>query len=134
MGLVKILIQKLQDTFIYEKHFFLVITNDFWSILGSKIAIFQFLTLFEKFTIFFTNLNLKKKKKRRTRANLRLLIFSGGDFFTKFYFGPGSPKNRFSGFFRNFYDKIGRKPGNQWRVRRPEVTDFPATLLPFRFA
>ena len=31
---------------------------------------------------------------------------------SKFYFGPGNPKNRFSGFFQNFYDKNGRKLGN----------------------
>ena len=46
---------------------------------------------------------------------------------SKFDLGPGNPKNRFSGFFRNFYDKNGLKSGNgissetTWesRVRRP---------------
>ena len=36
---------------------------------------------------------------------------------SKFYFGPGSPKNRFLRFFRNFFTKNG--PGMESRVRRP---------------
>ena len=58
--------------------------------MGSKIAIFQFLTLFEKFTKKITNFEFFSKKKRRTKANLRLLIFLGGDFY---------------GIFGNFFTK-----------------------------
>ena len=39
---------------------------------------------------------------------------------SKFYFGPGSPKNRFLRFFRNFFTKKwAGNPGIDPRVKRP---------------
>ena len=38
---------------------------------------------------------------------------------SKFYFGPGSPKNRFSGFFRIFPDVFTKK------IRKSKIAIFP---------
>ena len=58
-----------------------MIFGRFW---GQKIAIFQFLTLFQKITDFFENFEFffqKKKKNVAQERTLRILIFSGGYFY-----------------------------------------------------
>ena len=42
---------------------------------------------------------------------------------SKFYFGPGTPKNRFLRFFRKFFaKKWAGNPGMESRVKRPGIS------------
>ena len=69
-----------------------MIFGRFW---GQKIAIFQFLTLFQKITDFFENFDFFFKKEKKTSHNLNFKDshFFRGVFFTEFP-GNWNPGNR----------------------------------------
>ena len=60
------------------------------------------------------------------RVYIKITGHIKNDKISKFYFGPGSPKNRFLRFFRNYFTKkwagnLGISSETTWesRVRRP---------------
>ena len=76
-------------------HFYSFLVDFAW-FWGQKIAIFQFLTLFQKIKDFFEKIDFSfqtKKKKRRTTWTLRILIFSGGYFLRNTEYGITELRN-----------------------------------------